>query len=295
MKRKNKKNGKKRKGEPKRVILSESEDELMEISDNSENNTPKRNHLSKIIHFKNPLHAVERKRATHARYRRQLREADTHLNRVIKAKHSAEVEENEDDSDIPEPELTAKVRAHRRLDNLIETFHKNMGFQSEDDWGSDIDDQFSKALDGYDRDYDESSRLHIRQLGSVINDKPIAPYKNQLIKQQLRNLNSKLSKKWKADFVVTSPGASRFEKVFPSTSDQVSRDCIDGFYDIYEALYRPFCDTNGKEILNEAELDAVTYNQRRHDYDIENKNEAEFVLNSVTKRHEPIDFSNSKT
>jgi hypothetical protein len=297
-KKKSKKSLKKKLREPKRVRLSESddeEDEMMETLDFTDIETPKRNQQTKRKIFKNPFYDFEKKRIAHARYRRQLREADTHVKKFITSKLNSEgeEEENDDDSNVPEPpELTAKTRAHKRLDNLIETFHKNMGFQSEDDWGSDIDDQFANALDGFDRDYDEASRLHIRQVGNTINDKPIPPYKNQLIKQQLRNLNSKLFKKWKADFTITSHGVSKFEKVYPSTSEQISRDPTDGFYDIYEASYRPFTNQDGKEILTESDLDTVTYNQKRHDYDIENKNEAEFVLTSVTKRHEPIDFSN---
>uniref|UniRef100_A0A914YSG7 Transcriptional adapter 2-alpha/beta-like domain-containing protein n=1 Tax=Panagrolaimus superbus TaxID=310955 RepID=A0A914YSG7_9BILA len=290
---KNKKSLKKKGKETSRIRLSESDDDLMDASDYTDDiETPKRNpQTAKRKVFKNPLKHFEKKRIAHARYRRQLREADTHVKKILTSKLNSEGEED-DNSNIPESELTAKSRAHKRLDNLLETFHKNMGFQSDDDWGSDIDDQFANALDGCDRDYDEASRLHIRQVGNTTIDKPIPPYKNQLIKQQLRNLNSKLSKKWKADFTVTSHGVSKFEKVYPSASEQVSRDPTDGFYDIYEAPYRPFTNQEGKELLTESELDAVTYNQRRHDYEVENKNDAESVLTSVTKRHEPIDFSN---
>ena len=208
------------------------------------------------------------------------------------------------------PEIpTAKELAFQRLDTMLEIFHRRIGFKSSDDWGVGIDDQFGKALDQFDNDYDPSpgpSPIPLPTPPPLTVSSPetvdetsrdperrkfkLKPPKTRMLARHVKEYKNDFEKKWGSSIEFEPWCPPMRESDRPSSPGiPGTNEPTDGLYHVYEAEYDDGLSVDPKVIDDEVQV--ATYNRIRHDYDMENLNDAETLLNGMAKRHEPIDFT----
>ncbi|KAE9556174.1 hypothetical protein FO519_000662 [Halicephalobus sp. NKZ332] len=231
----------------------------------------------KRLTFSQHMKLIEKRREKLAEYRRELREQDKQEFHAPSGGQDDSMEMGtlgEGESLPPfevtkparkNPEIpTAKELAFQRLDATLEIFHRRIGFKSVDDWGVGKEPERRKFK--------------------------LKPPKTRLLSKHVREYKKDFDKKWNSSvqFEPWTPPITESDRPcspgIPGTNEPT-----DGLYHVYEAEYEDGLSTDPKTI--EDEVQVATYNRIRHDYDMENLNDAETLLNGMAKRHEPIDFT----